>query len=131
MEKSREGILEFLRQIGAKLKGRFPRITKLRTVYFAGRGAGSGTSENRASKTKKKKKPTPVNQMDQQVKRGQAPDTVKSVHKKRPIPHDEQDHIHFKDGNALNVDGTWKHGCGRSLTNAEKKWLRKNHWHIP
>ena len=39
----------------------------------------------------------------------------------------EKPHVHFKDGNALNQDGTWKHG-GRKLTNKEKKFLEKYDW---
>ena len=44
----------------------------------------------------------------------------------------EQDHIHFKGkgNNALNIDGTWKHG-GRELTNEEKKYLKGIGWKIP
>ena len=38
--------------------------------------------------------------------------------------------MHFKDGNALNQDGTWKHG-GRELTNEEKKYLKGIGWKIP
>ena len=37
----------------------------------------------------------------------------------------EKPHVHFKDGNALNQDGTWKHG-GRKLTNKETKFLEKH-----
>jgi len=42
----------------------------------------------------------------------------------------EQDHVHFEDGSALNVDWTWKHWWKR-LTNEEKKWLEKNWWILP
>jgi hypothetical protein len=43
----------------------------------------------------------------------------------------EQDHVHFKDGqNALNRDGTWKHG-GRQLTNAEQEFMRRVEWNLP
>jgi hypothetical protein len=37
-------------------------------------------------------------------------------------PSDPQDHIHFKDGHALQRDGTWKHGKGRSLSTLEKEF---------
>ena len=42
----------------------------------------------------------------------------------------EQDNVHFKDGSALNKDGTWKHG-NRKLTNDEKAWLQKHGWKLP
>lgn len=39
----------------------------------------------------------------------------------------EKPHVHFKDGSALNKDGTWKHGS-RKLTNSEKKFLEQYEW---
>lgn len=36
----------------------------------------------------------------------------------------EKDHVHFKDGSALNSDSTWKHG-GKDLTRQESDWLKK------
>jgi RHS repeat-associated protein len=77
-------------------------------------------------KTPKKK--TSTNQMDQQAKKGQAPKSVERVDSPR-FPN-EKPHVEFKDGSALNDDGTWKHG-GRALTNAEKEWLQQNGWTIP
>jgi RHS repeat-associated protein len=74
------------------------------------------------------KKKTSTNQMDRQVKKGQAPKSVDRVDSPR-IPH-EKPHVEFKDGNALNDDGTWKHG-GRQLTNEEKEWLQSNGWSLP
>ena len=71
---------------------------------------------------------TSPNQMQQQVSRGQAPDSVDRVDSPR-FPN-EKPHIEFKDGNALNKDGTWKHG-GRDLTNAEKEWITDNGWSLP
>lgn len=41
----------------------------------------------------------------------------------------EQPHVHFKDGSALNKDGTWKHGHGK-LTNEQKQYLKQNGWDI-
>ena len=66
--------------------------------------------------------------MKSQVMRGQAPDSVDGVDS--PKFPNEQPHIHFKDGNALNIDGTWKHG-GRPLTNAEAEWITSNGWSLP
>jgi RHS repeat-associated protein len=39
--------------------------------------------------------------------------------------HGQQPHIEFKDGRALNFDGTWKHGEGE-LTNKIVKWIQEN-----
>jgi hypothetical protein len=71
---------------------------------------------------------TSPNQLNQQVQRGQAPNSVDRVDSPR-FPY-EKPHIEFKDGNALNNDGTWKHG-GRVLTNAEKDWITQNGWNLP
>lgn len=38
-------------------------------------------------------------------------------------------HAHFKDGSALNKDGTWKHGNGK-LTNEQKQYLKQNGWNV-
>lgn len=42
----------------------------------------------------------------------------------------EKDYVHFRDGAALNKDGTWKHGS-RKLTNKGIRYLEKNGWKIP
>lgn len=84
-------------------------------------GGGGGSGRGSAGRTS-------PNQMNQQVQRGQAPDTVDRVDSAR-FPH-EQPHIEFKDGNALNIDGTWKHG-GRALTNTEANWITSNGWSLP
>ena len=66
--------------------------------------------------------------MQKQVEKGQAP---KSVDRVDPgLGPNEQDHIHFSDGDALNEGGTWKHG-GRTLTNAENEWIESNGWNTP
>lgn len=66
--------------------------------------------------------------LQKQVEKGQAPKSVDRVDKGRgPF---EKDHIEFKDGRALNQDGTWKHGEG-GLTNEESDWVTKNGWNPP
>jgi hypothetical protein len=47
-----------------------------------------------------------------------------------PEPSHEKDHVHFKDGSALNRDGSWKHGA-RVLTGRESSWLMKHGWRLP
>ncbi len=69
-----------------------------------------------------------LNQFQKQVERGKTPKSVDRVDKGLG-PH-EQDHVHFKDGSALNRDGTWKHG-GRELTKAESELLQQFGWTIP
>ncbi len=73
-------------------------------------------------------KATSPNQMQKQVEAGQAPNSVDRVDSPR-FPY-EKPHIEFNDGNALNNDGTWKHG-GRELTNTEKDWITNNGWSLP
>ena len=65
------------------------------------------------------------NQMNQQIYRGTAPRTITRVDTPK-IP-GEQLHVHLEGGQALNIDGTWKHG-GRPLTSAEVAWLRLHNW---
>ncbi len=71
-------------------------------------------------------KPTRINQLKQQVIRGQAPREIKDIHK----PHigGQQPHIHFKDGTALNFDGTVhdKMNGTPHITNKILIWLEEN-----
>jgi len=71
-----------------------------------------------------------INQMNKEIKRGQAPSEVKRAD--RAKVKNEQDHVHFndKDKSALNKDGTWKHGFTK-LKNATKEWLEKHGWALP
>jgi hypothetical protein len=72
--------------------------------------------------------PRSPNQMQRQVDRGHAPDGITRVDKGKVKG--EQDNVHFGDKNALNRDGSWKHG-GVDLTNAQEEWLRRNGWKVP
>jgi hypothetical protein len=65
--------------------------------------------------------------MNQAILRGKAPAGLRRVDRGK-IP-GEQTHIHFDDGSALNMDGTWKHG-GTTLTKAQAKWLGANGWEL-
>lgn len=42
----------------------------------------------------------------------------------------ERPHAHFRDGNAVSIDGAWKHG-GRPLSPKEEEWLRSVGWVTP
>jgi len=73
-----------------------------------------------------------INQMNQQIRRGQAPPRVKRVDK--GTQKGEQDQVHFDTGNtntALNRNGDWKHDSGFTLNNEEKKWLISHGWQLP
>ena len=78
--------------------------------------------------TDSNKKPTSRNQMQKQVEKGQAPkevDRVDGAHTEG-----QQPHVHFKDGTALNQDGTVHdaHKGTPNLTNGTRKWLEENGW---
>lgn len=71
---------------------------------------------------------TSQNQMQKQVERGQAPKEVDRVDKDHTGY--GQEHVHFKDGTAINKDGTI-HDDGKGVPNLSKKvldWLNKNGW---
>lgn len=71
---------------------------------------------------------TSQNQMQKQVERGQAPKEVDRVD--RSHTKYGQDHVHFKDGSAINKDGTIHddgHGVPK-LTNKILDWLNSNGW---
>jgi hypothetical protein len=69
-----------------------------------------------------------VGRMNREIRTDRAPDGVKRVDKGKVSG--EQDHVHFRDGSALNEDGSWKHG-GTELTRAIEKWLSKWGWNLP
>lgn len=68
--------------------------------------------------------------MNQMVKRGKAPQGVRRVDAGKLGAKYEKPHVHFEDGSALNIDGSWKHGKS-SLTRAIRDWLRNNGWDVP
>ena len=75
--------------------------------------------------------PTSVNQMDQQIRAGQAPEGVYRADNAH-VPTD-QPHIHLgpNEGSpAVNIDGSWRHGPG-DVSNAIAQWLTDNGWEVP
>jgi hypothetical protein len=70
------------------------------------------------------------NRMNDDIYSGHAPRTIERVDKGGGV-RGEQPHVHFDDGNALNIDGSWKHGEGRPLTGAEIDWLTSHFWPVP
>jgi len=87
--------------------------------------AGFGIIKNVGSKACKVASP---NQLNKQIQRGLAPKEVQRVDIGKVIG--EQTHVHFDDGSALNIDGTWKHGES-DLSNSVKDWLQSNGWTTP
>jgi len=72
--------------------------------------------------------PLSINQMNAQIQRGQAPKGITRIDRGK-VP-GEQDHAHLGEDDAINKDGTWKHG-GMALTGEQQDWLRANGWNIP
>jgi RHS repeat-associated protein len=68
-------------------------------------------------------------QLNREIKQGKAPESIERFDPGNPN-HLEKKHVHFKDGSALNIDGSWKHG-GRELKPSEIKYLQENGWIIP
>ena len=87
--------------------------------------SNSSSSTPPSRKPAKNKSP---NQLNKSIERGQAPRGIVRVD--TPKIKNEKLHVHFDDGSALNIDGTWKHG-GRDLTRSQKKWLQDNGWKLP
>ncbi|GAA0592893.1 hypothetical protein GCM10010394_22720 [Streptomyces crystallinus] len=78
------------------------------------------------------RRPSSPNQMNEDVRLGNAPAGVIRVDK--GLTKGEQDHVHFKDGTALNKDGTWKHdgnGDPRPPNRKQQKWLEGHGWKMP
>ncbi len=72
--------------------------------------------------------PKSPNQLNDEIRRGLAPDGIERVD--TPKVPGEKFHVHFDDGSALNVEGTWKHGS-RLLNRAQREWLIENGWTLP
>ena len=95
-------------------------------------GASCSASGSPQDPNKQDKKRPSANQMNQEVKRGQAPRGVTHVDRGK-IP-GEQDNVHFSNGSSLNQDGSWKHlppNGEPSLTNAQRDWLQSWGWTVP
>uniref|UniRef100_A0A0N5A4N9 PT-TG domain-containing protein n=1 Tax=Parastrongyloides trichosuri TaxID=131310 RepID=A0A0N5A4N9_PARTI len=69
-----------------------------------------------------------INQLNKLAKTGKAPKSITRFDLGKVKG--EINHVHFDNGAALNIDGTWKHGS-KVLTNKEIKFLQDNGWTIP
>ena len=71
--------------------------------------------------------------MQKQVESGKAPKEVDRVDGPHIGTENQQDHIHFKDGTAINADGSISHkgnGIPR-ITNTILNWILGNGWGPP
>ena len=78
-------------------------------------------------------KPTSRNQMQKQVESGRAPKEVDRVDGPHTNVNNSQNHIHFKDGTAINQDGSRSHE-GNGIPNITKiilEWILDNGWSAP
>ena len=100
------------------------------TMIMANAVSNKAQGYNRgSSKTSTSSAPKSINQLNQDVKKGKAPKGITDFHTGKVVG--EQEHVHFKDGSALNKDGTWKHGDGKkSLTIEQAQYLKQNGWNI-
>ena len=73
-------------------------------------------------------KQTSLSQMQKQIERNQAPNSIVRID--NPKIDGQSPHIHFKDGTALNMDGTVHDAMNGKhiLTNKERNWLFSNGW---
>ena len=74
-----------------------------------------------------------INQMNTQIKKGQAPKGIERVDKAQPSVKNSKIHVHFKDGTSLNIDGT-VHDANGGIPKVGKQarvWLEKYGWQIP
>jgi len=78
-------------------------------------------------------KPTSRNQMQKQVESKQAPDEVDRVDGPHTGTENSQNHIHFKDGTAINQDGSQSHKMNGvpKINKRILKWILNNGWGAP
>jgi hypothetical protein len=93
-------------------------------------GATSGSSDNDTSESSEDNgssapEGSSANQMNQELRKGQAPEGIQRVDKADPNIPGSQDHVHFTgERSTLNRDGTWGHGDTElDLTAKQRKWL--------
>lgn len=95
-------------------------------------GATKETSKTtkKIAKTSKKKHPSSAGSMNEQVRRGQAPKGIRSVHGANTNVAGSKPHVHFKNGTSLNSDGTIhdKKGGIPNPTKEERRWLKAHGW---
>ena len=105
-----------------------PRIKGF--LNATGANTTSGNPDPNEGDDGDKPKGKSVNQINNDVKKGKAPDGIKRADTGKVTG--EQDHVHLDNGNALNRDGTWKHlKSDEGLTRAQEKYLSSSGWTLP
>ena len=97
-------------------------------MLMANSGKNASEGYDRGSKSG-----SSLNQVEQKIRKGKAPNTIQRLDKGNPN-NNEKPHIHFKDGSALNNDGTWKHlpdNKTHIFTKKEIDFLTEYGWTIP
>ena len=91
--------------------------------------APQSVTEPESNEKGKSKKPSSPGKMQKEVDRGQAPKDVKRVHKAHNTTNGKP-HVHFRNGSAMNYDGTPHDGLNKIpiLTNSVKEWLENHNW---
>ena len=74
-----------------------------------------------------------VNQMNEQIRKGQAPRDVKRIDDANSSVKNSKVHAHFKNGTSLNMDGTIHDAKGGvpQVNRATREWLEKYGWKVP
>ena len=116
--------------VGAPVAAGGATIAGIGTVEI---GAGTllmsnaGTNKSAGYDRGKKETTKSLNQLNKDIDKGKAPKNIDRFDK----PHNQhgQEHVHFKDGSALNKDGTWKEGS-YDMTKKQIEYLIENGWNI-
>ena len=72
-----------------------------------------------------KQQPKSLNQLNKDIQKGNTPKDIMRFDKAHTKG--GQEHVHFKDGSALNKDGTWKEGDFK-ITKEIQEYLKENGW---
>jgi len=94
------------------------------------RGKQSNVSSGNKNSPNANQKAKSINQLQKDVEKGRAPKGIERFDS--PKVKGEQEHVHFEGSgnNALNKDGTWKHG-NVELTKKQIEYLKENGWKTP
>jgi hypothetical protein len=100
--------------------------SKSNTLTGGPKGEGPDDKEHK----KEEKKPTSINQMQQLVEKDKVPNEIKRFDRADHKTPGSKDHVHFKDGTSMNIDGSI-HDKGNGIPNITNKvadFLKENGW---
>lgn len=126
-KKVRQEIRALAEEVAALGAGHATNATRLDRSTAKGMDTAPDASKaaKKGGKAAGQRKMMSPNQINKAIKRGQAPQGVKRVDTGKVKG--EQTHVHFDNGAALNIDGSWKHGSAE-LTSKQREWLMNNGW---